>query len=102
MAKEEINIYLKLLKSNIILTYEQTKFLCENAVKILKEEPNIVKINLPITICGNIFGHFYDLLEIFKIGGSIPETNYLFLGNYINEGCFSLEVLTLLLCFKVL
>ena len=30
------------------------------------------------------------------------ELLYLFLGNYINEGCFSLEVLTLLLCFKVL
>ena len=46
-------------------------------------------------------GQFYDLLELFRVGGMPPETNYLFLGNYINRGVFSVELLTLLLLFKV-
>jgi len=44
---------------------------------------------------------FYDLLEIFSIGGSIPETNYLFLGDYVDRGYFSVETISLLTCLKL-
>lgn len=33
----------------------------------------------PVTIAGDIRGHFYALAELFRVGGDIPETNYLFL-----------------------
>ena len=46
-------------------------------------------------------GHFFYLLELFTIRGDIPATNYLFLGNYINFGNYSLECITLLLLLKV-
>lgn len=102
------NIYIQLLKSNLILNHHQMKYICEKATEIFKKEPNVIKINLPITICGNIYGYISDLLEIFKIGGIIPETNYLFLGNYIDllhsnsPNNSSLEVISLLLCLKIL
>ena len=54
-----------------------------------------------MTVCGNISGHFFDLLELFKIGGEPPLTNYLFLGNYVDNGHYSIECITLLLCLKV-
>src|SRR5438876_11019827 len=44
---------------------------------------------------------FYDLLEIFRIGGSVPETNYLFLGDYVDRGYFSIETISLLTCLKL-
>ena len=43
-------------------------------------ESNVVHVQAPVTVVGDIHGQFYDLIEIFKIGGYCPDTNYLFLG----------------------
>lgn len=44
------------------------------------QESNVVHVQAPVTVVGDIHGQFFDLIEIFKIGGYCPDTNYLFLG----------------------
>ena len=51
------------------------------------KESNVVHISAPVTVVGDIHGQFFDMLEIFKIGGFCPDTNYLFLGRC--AGCES-------------
>lgn len=46
------------------------------------QESNVVHVQAPVTVVGDIHGQFFDLIEIFKIGGWCPDTNYLFLGTY--------------------
>lgn len=73
----------------------------ERVREIFMEEPNVVNVRAPVNICGDVHGQFYDLMELFKIGGNIPYTNYLFLGDYVDRGYYSVETVCLLLCLKI-
>ena len=116
LSKREIydlDINIEQLKNNHPLSEIQVKILCEKvyiynffiiliqAKEIFKKESNLINVRAPVTICGDIHGQFFDLIELFKIGGDSPSSNYLFLGNYINGGFYSVECISLLLCLKV-
>merc|ERR550537_1728063 len=78
-----------------------TKSLCERLKLILMRECNVRPVPTPVTVVGDVHGQVYDLLELFKIGGHVPHTNYLFLGDYVDRGPFSVETITILACLKL-
>ena len=68
---------------------------------IIKNEPNIVKLRDPLTIVGDLHGQFYDLLKCLEVAGNPAETKYLFLGDYVDRGYFSVEIVLLLMALKI-
>lgn len=70
--------------------------------ELLFEESNVVAVNKPVTIVGDIHGQFYDLLEVFRTGGQPPQTCYIFDGDFVDRGYNSVETIEYLLTLKCL
>ena len=96
-----IDKYIEQLYECKKLKKQEIIFIIKKSKEIFSQEKNIEEVPCPVTICGDIHGQFLDLLELFRLGGRLPHTNYIFLGNYINNGYNSIETLSLLLCLKV-
>lgn len=82
-------------------TEGEVQILCQKAQEVLIEEPSVKMVPAPVTIVGDIHGQFYDLRELFLVGGHPPETNYLFMGDYVDRGFYSLETFLVLVALKV-
>lgn len=75
--------------------------LCSKVIELLIQEANIQQVDAPVTICGDIHGQLHDLLTLFETGGQCPQTQYLFLGDFVDRGFYSLECFLLLVALKV-
>lgn len=89
------------LRACKIIPELKVREICHKARELLIEEANVVQVDAPVTICGDIHGQFHDLMELFRVGGDVPDTNYLFMGDFVDRGFYSLESFLLLLCLKV-
>lgn len=102
------------------MTEGEVRGLCLKSREIFLSQPILLELEAPLKVCGmiifcvvwllkfgvllylgDIHGQYTDLLRLFEYGGFPPESNYLFLGDYVDRGKQSLETICLLLAYKV-
>ncbi|KAK2079181.1 hypothetical protein QBZ16_002872 [Prototheca wickerhamii] len=81
--------------------------LCDAAEAVFREEPSLLRLRAPVKIFGDLHGQYGDLMRLFEeygtpsTSGDITYIDYLFLGDYVDRGAYSLETLCLLLALKI-
>ena len=89
------------LQQKLDLSQNEIIWLINQSKEIIANQSIFLELESPMNVCGDIHGQFYDLLKIFNVAGIPPTANYLFLGDYVDRGKFSIETISLLMCFKI-
>ena len=96
-----VDKWLETLKQGNCIPENDVKSLCDKVKEIFIEESNVQPVTAPVIVCGDIHGQIYDLFELFEKGGQIPDSKYVFMGDYVDRGFNSVEVFSLLLALKL-
>ena len=94
------------LRQNHHIRERDIETLFRKVSEILDREPNVLYLDSPIIVCGDIHGQMLDLFSLFKTsldGRSFKDANvkYLFLGDYVDRGFSSIETFVYLAFLKV-
>ncbi len=96
-------------KDKFHFTIDEIAALTKQCMKIVNDQPNILKVSAPVKVFGDIHGQYLDLMNFFikwgcpseGLNGDIISNDYLFLGDYVDRGNMSLETICLLMALKV-
>jgi len=97
---DNLDAWIEKVKKCEHLPESDFKKLCDIVKMLLVEEAAVQPVASPVTVCGDIHGQFHDLLQLFNVGGHIPEKSYIFMGDFVDRGCNSVETLTYLFLMK--
>lgn len=95
----------KLLKTHLQkegrVNKEEVLQLTLTAASIMQKEPNVLQVQEPVVVVGDIHGQYYDLMHMIEKLGDPQHLNYVFLGDYVDRGIYSVECMILLFALKV-
>jgi serine/threonine-protein phosphatase PP1 catalytic subunit len=89
------------ITKTVCLKNAEITAICNAARELFLSQPALLELSPPVKIVGDVHGQYTDLIRMFEMCGFPPNSNFLFLGDYVDRGKQSLETILLLLCYKL-
>lgn len=89
------------ITKTVCLKNAEITAICQASREVFLTQPALLELAPPVKIVGDVHGQYTDLIRMFEMCGFPPESNFLFLGDYVDRGKQSLETILLLLCYKL-
>ncbi|TKR81605.1 hypothetical protein L596_015450 [Steinernema carpocapsae] len=80
---------------------QELQQLCQMAKEVFISQSSLIEIEPSVVVCGDIHGQYSDLLRVFDKNGFPPDSNYIFLGDYVDRGRQNIETICLMFCYKI-
>lgn len=61
------------VKEGSVITENEVRALCSSFEEVLASESNLLRLDAPINIVGDVHGQLYDVIKIFEIGIASPN-----------------------------
>lgn len=100
MSFDPVEIISK-IKNDQMLEESEIKELIIQSMNLFIEDSNILLLNSPITICGDIHGQLEDLFKLFEVSGGDDRRKYLFMGDFVDRGYYSIDTICYLLALRL-
>jgi protein phosphatase len=79
-----------------VISEADLRTLISETQDFFRAHPVLLEPALPVYIAGDLHGNIFDLIRILAIAGIPPRNRFLFLGDYVDRGQYSVEVVALL------
>ena len=105
MSDLDLDAVEKIIKTGAIVPEDTVIAIMNKTMEVLYMEQNILVLQSPIVIVGDIHGQLEDLICLFESalekGADVKDQRFLFMGDYVDRGYFSMNTLLLLLIYKL-
>ncbi|OMJ88575.1 hypothetical protein SteCoe_9437 [Stentor coeruleus] len=100
-APPDITVLKNHLKKEGRVAKSDALIILRQAAETFRKEKTLIELRYPVIVVGDIHGQFFDLLKLLDMAGDVASNKYLFLGDYVDRGSFSVEVLMVLYTLKL-
>ena len=100
---EELNVdeIIHNIQNAIPISQDQIISLIKKSMDIILAESNLLELKSPIIFCGDIHGQLEVLFELFRVAGGEENNQFLFMGDYVDRGYYSIDTICYLLAWKI-
>jgi len=97
----DVDTWIETIEAGKRLEERQVEQLFSSLMDVLYQEGTIHPLPLPVTIAGDVHGQLYDVFELFRVSGGVENNRYVFIGDYVDRGYYSLETVCYLGALKL-